>query len=76
MLGENQAGDFAQAAFGAVAGHGVADFFRTGEADVDGWVIIVAITGLEEEGFGALAAFVVAGEVLRAHLHDLQIAVI
>ncbi len=66
-----EAGDFAQAAFGAVARNGIANFFGAREANVDDWIIVVAVSGLKQECFGALAQLVVTREVLRPILHCL-----
>jgi len=54
---QNGAGDLAQAAFGAVAGHGVADFLGAGVAHADRAVAVGAVIGLQQKpgGGGAFA---------------------
>ena len=49
MRGQNCTGDFAQAAFGTVARHRVADFFGTGKAHPNFGVFIAAIADLQDE---------------------------
>lgn len=72
VVWQRKAGDFAQAAFGAVAGYGIANFFGTGEPHVNSRVIVVAIPSLKQKRFSALTPLVVAGKELFACLHGLD----
>ena len=43
------AGEGAEAALHAVADHGAADLLGDGEADADGWIVILAVADQQDE---------------------------
>ena len=70
--GQDGAGNFAQAALGAVAGHRVSDLFGAGETDADGGAVVVAVARLQHETFGSLLARPRRGQEIGALGDGLQ----
>jgi hypothetical protein len=48
-LWQDGAGNLAQASFGAIARHGIADFLGASIADADGSAVIFAVAGLKQK---------------------------
>jgi len=77
MGGQNAARGLAKAAFGAIAGDGIADFFGAGETDADAkdgaassGFIIAAFARLHHHRFGALAAGPGSGQKVGPFGHN------
>ena len=73
VFGQHDAGNFAQAPFGAVAGDGVADLLGTSETDANaGGFIRATFAGLQVDAGGALSAGGAGADKVAALFQDVQ----